>query len=402
MRKFLSSDKDFQWIFLGALDRFVYVHSHTSLRRPLWSKWFRCLSKKSNSMFLLILPMIFSFPLAISNFFYTNLMETSSGNKICLVQYGHGVLIGLLILFYLLPLLFSFLLHGKLIYFIRSRQSLYYLTPTTYVGPRKGFENIELQSNKRRDRKNSSPELVFLAEPKRFLCRPMMMTTTEILPSTTTTIMPTIRSARINRHSSLNSSRSSRSSNGTNPSSTSTSRIILYKINSQANANANRTVLLLVLLLSFYVFCWAPYNIYTWRYAYLLTRSSLKMDNRSLTLLNESHRTFPLFSSNNFQSDLRRIIYVNYSLYLLSMISMCFSFIFYFSLNKQARYELSRFIGCICPWRKSIQQEKIRQKPYHHRPYHYSHRMKHSLDEQSEDRPRRNIFNYGCQIQCCP
>ena len=31
------------------------------------------------------------------------------------------------------------------------------------------------------------------------------------------------------------------------------------------------------------------------------------------------------------------------------MISMCFSFIFYFSLNKQARRELSRLFGCICP-----------------------------------------------------
>ena len=383
----------------------MYIHSHTSLRRPFWLNWFRRLSSKTNSMFLLILPIIFSFPLAISNFLYTNLIETSSGNKICIVQYSQGILIGLLISFYLVPLVFSFLLHGKLIYFIRSRHRLYYLTPTTYVVAKKSNEIMELQSTKRGNRKYSPPNLVLLTKPKRLLRRPMMMTTTEIIPSTTTTIMPAIQSARINRNPSTNSSHSSRSSNGTNPSSTA-SRIILYKINSQANANANRTVLLLVLLLSFYVFCWAPYNIYTWRHAYLLTQSSMKMENRSLTSMNESRRKF---SSNNFQSDLRRIIYINYSLYLLSMISMCFSFIFYFSLNKQARYELSRFIGCICPWMNSIRKDKTRQIPYHRRPSpprQYSHRMKHSppslFDEHSEDPPRRKIFNYGCQIQCCP
>ena len=39
------------------------------------------------------------------------------------------------------------------------------------------------------------------------------------------------------------------------------------------------------------------------------------------------------------------------------MISMCFSFIFYFSLNKHARHEFSRFIGCICPWLTYIRNE---------------------------------------------
>ena len=91
--------------------------------------------------------------------------------------------------------------------------------------------------------------------------------------------------------------------------------------------------------------------------------------------------------TDNLHADLRRIIFINYSLYLLSMVSMCFSFIFYFSLNKQARREFTWFIGCVCPWLNNINDRhpnrnysKTRnQKPkgllyhtryqHHHPPY---------------------------------
>ena len=101
------------------------------------------------------------------------------------------------------------------------------------------------------------------------------MFNTETIGSTTTTTMAHNRQSpplHRNTNNSSNSSQSSRSSTGTSSTSI-TSPIVLYKINSQANANANRTVLLLVLLLSFYVFCWAPYNIYTWSHVYQLTES---------------------------------------------------------------------------------------------------------------------------------
>jgi hypothetical protein len=244
----------------------------------------------------------------------------------------------------------------------------------------------------------------------------------------TTTTMAIKKSVPLNSNNSSNSSQSSRSSTGTvithNP-----SPIVLYKINSQANANANRTVLLLILLLSFYVFCWAPYNVYTWYHAYFLTQSSSssnRMINNNHTSLNDSNVKVFMSVSDNLHADLRRIIYINYSLYLLSMISMCFSFIFYFSLNKQARHEFSRFIGCICPL--TIRNDKFRPKNikqtkplqdrsrYPNQYFYKNDRIQKSPSSILDDRynhlkqindlekgtPKRRALNYGCQIQCCP
>ena len=59
------------------------------------------------------------------------MLLTASQMKICIVQYTHGILISFLIFFYILPLLFSFFLHAKLIYFIRSKHHQHYLTATT-------------------------------------------------------------------------------------------------------------------------------------------------------------------------------------------------------------------------------------------------------------------------------
>ena len=370
-------------------------------------------------MLLLILPLIFSFPLAICNCLYTSIVRTSSGTRICIVRYAHGTTIALLISFYICPLLLAFFLHGKLIYFIRSRHNQYYFTPTPYMLSTKRNETIELQSRRRIDRNRFSPNMKLLSEPQGQSHRAKrIITTTEILPSTTTTTLP----ARIIPNQSSNSSQSSRSSTGTNCTSP-MSPIILYKINSQANANANRTVLLLVLLLSFYVFCWAPYNIYTWRHAHLYAQpsSSLNMkENSNMSSMNDSRRKFASFVSMSVNADLRRIIYVNYSLYLLSMVSMCFSFIFYFSLNKQARHEFSQFIGCLCPWVNSIRTGKHRSKyskasrPIHQHqrtPHPHSYRIYRMnnnpsppslVNEPSTHVPKRRILNYGCHIQCCP
>jgi hypothetical protein len=199
----------------------------------------------------------------------------------------------------------------------------------------------------------------------------------------TTTAIEAARQAGIN-HSS-NSSGSSHSSNGT----IHTSPIILYKINSRANANAKRTILLLVLLLSFYVLCWAPYNIYTWNHAYQLTKINQNESFINPTLFNDFNQTIS-WLTDNLHADLRRVIFINYSLYLLSMISMCFSFIFYFSLNKQARHEFLSIIGCICPRfkRRKNMSKQNDQKP---RGLQYNTRYQHHYPK-NDQRPKTMKF----------
>ena len=265
---------------------------------------------------------------------------------------------------------------------------------------------IEFQSKKRSQREIILPQSQSLLQPKSSSHRRHNMFNTYTTGSTTTT---TMQSAPLNTNNSSNSSQSSRSST------VATLPIVLYKVNTQANANANRTVLLLVLLLSFYALCWAPYNIYTWHHAY------------KLTLTNDFNRTKATFSTNDLNADLRRIIFLNYSLYLLSMISMCFSFIFYFSLNKQARQEFSRFIKCICPWVIRIRTGRKEQKrPEQNGRLHYRTRFQNQYPYNNErlkvspplvhnertnykkrmnyppqDQSRGTRLNYECQIQCC-
>jgi len=127
------------------------------------------------------------------------------------------------------------------------------------------------------------------------------------------------------------------------------------------------------------------------------------------------------------------------------MISMCFSFIFYFSLNKQARRELTSIFGCICPWSIDIRNrtnnskqkyEKPKALKYHTRyQYHYPHnndnqRVKTTkfkthttfipptplLINQQKTKNHINSFQpkidnavskrtklkYGCHVECCP
>ena len=334
-----------------------------------------------------------------------------------MVQYAHGILISLLISFYILPLLFSFFLHAKLIYFIRTRHDHHYLTPTAYVLSVKRNNVTEFHSKKRSNKEQNYHQDQLLLQPKRSLQRRFIMFNTETIGSTTTTTMahngqsPPLHT---NMNNSSNSSQSSRSSTATSSASI-TSPLVLYKINSQANANANRAVLLLVLLLSFYVFCWAPHNVYTWHRAYKLTQSPLS-----------NHTTNNSSDTNNVNDELRRFIFINYSLYLLSTISMCFSFIFYFALNKQARNELSRFMGCICPGfihirTKQKKGKKERTGRIHYRtryqnpsPYkqdrnHASppslrnnrYTYKERMNSPQENTSKRTVLNYGCQIQCC-
>jgi hypothetical protein len=339
-----------------------------------------------------------------------------------------------LISFYILPLLFSFFLHGKLIYFIRSRHTQLYLTKTAYLVPMKRNNTTESQLKKRSNKEDLILNNQVLLPPKHSSDRHPFVIKNETIGSTTTTTMSPIQTTPLNSNpnNSSNSSQSSRPS--TTPSSASvTSPIILYKINSQANANANRTVLLFVLLLSFYVFCWAPYNIYTWYRGYQLTQSSLtgRTINNSTSSI-DVNQTSTTRSVNNHNADIRRIIFINYSLYLLSMVSMCFSFIFYFSLNKQARQEFSRFTGCICPQVNYSKNQKQRQK-YPQKEQNKSNHLQYRIRYQNQypyinerikvspplllnerynhikrtnhppnDTSKRTVLNYGCQIQCCP
>lgn len=364
----------FSLLWIGAFDRFVYIHGHSS-NVSAWSKWCRRASTKSGSIILLLLPVLGSLPIAFSNLFQAHVLTTSSTMKNCTVQYTHGIVMNFLIFFYILPLLFSFFLHAKLICFIRSKQHQHYVTVSgRNVLPMKRFSTMENQlilNKKRREEKNNrlsnSEQLLHrkLTHAKNSHRR-VVIFNTGTTPNTAGTMMTASTSAPPGQpflgdtHLYSNGSMLSRSSAGAIPASPA-SPIIFYKINSQANANANRTVLLLVLLLSFYVLCWAPYNIYTWRHAYQMTANSPNQLIANRSVMNESNESSILASLNNFHSDLRRFIFINYALYLLSMISMCFSFIFYFSLNKQARRELSRLFVCICPKIIDVRRDKRRE-----------------------------------------
>jgi hypothetical protein len=371
------------------------MHGHTTLTVSSWSTWCRRISTKSGSIILLIIPILCSLPIAICNVLHAHVIHTSSYMKICVVQYTHGILISFLILFYILPLLFSFFLHAKLIYFIRSKHHQHYLTTTTsYMLRMKHRSTLDSQTMQQKKRSVQKQSLLNnnqqLLHPKiistKALNRQHVMSNKDTTANTagrrqTTTTTTTATAAavvgqQIVTNNSSNSSASSRSSTGTGSASI-TSPIILHKVNSQANANANRAVLLLVLLLSFYVICWAPYNIYTWRHAYQLTNNKPKQSHFNRTVPYNFNETITRFLKNTVHTDLRRIILINYSLYLLSMISMCFSFVFYFSLNKQARHEFSRTIGCICSQPGNLRHEKRRKKQPAAKRIHYQTRYHH-------------------------
>jgi hypothetical protein len=219
--------------------------------------------------------------------------------------------------------------------------------------------------------------------------RRLVMFNTDKKGNTAGTLMTTTTGAaqQVGKNNSSNTSASSHSSSGTGYTSL-PSPIILYKINTQANANAKRTVLLLVLLLSFYVLCWAPYNIYTWHHAYQLAADdqNQKFFNRTVSY---DFNLATTSLTDNLHANLRRIIFINYSLYLLSMISMCFSFIFYFSLNKQARHEFSHIIGCTCSRFTDLCKEKQgRNNPAQEyegiRPLQYHKRYQHQYSQNNQ------------------
>ncbi|CAF1231624.1 unnamed protein product [Adineta ricciae] len=414
--RLVQTDRIVLCLALSAFDRFVYIHGHTSSNNSSWSKWCRYVSTKSGSMFLLILPILCSLPLAISNCLHAHISTASSTVKKCVLHYTNEIIISLLISFYILPILFSFFLHAKLIYFIRSRHSQEYLTRRAYILPMKRQNPAECRRLNRGHIEKQDPILLSAQNPtsQRFILLNHELTPTSTTAMTTSTMAMIQSTGGIsNANNSSNSSRSSRSSERTSMSSMAPPPTVLYKINCQANANANRTVVLLVLLLSFYVLCWGPYNLYSWYQIYGQNQKSL------YTPSNETLLT------SNLSDTLRRFLYINYSLSLLSMISMCFSFIFYFSLNKQARQEFSRLFGCICPWtvlRQHHQQKKndSRRPQYRTRfpnQYEYQNeRIKRSQplliqnrcdhfrhNRQLQNNPvKRTVINYGCQIQCCP
>ncbi|UJR13389.1 hypothetical protein I4U23_000405 [Adineta vaga] len=403
---------------LGAFDRFVYIHGHTSSNRSSWSKWCRYVSTKSGSLILLFLPLLCSLPLAICNCLHAKIYFRTLTREACIVHYTHEILITLLISFYILPILLSFFLHAKLVYFIRSRHNQRYLTRTAYILPMKRQNLVESQLKRRSNKHvDELQDQVLLSPQNSSYQRLILMNRAPIASSTamTASTMAAAQSviANYNPNSTCNSSQSSRSSaEPTSPTSISPPTV-LYKINCQATANANRTVILLVLLLSFYVLCWGPHNLYTWYRIYQYNQKT------SLSSFNETS------SLMNVASNLRRFVLMNYSLYLLSMTSMCFSFIFYFTLNKQARQEFSHSFGCICPWtilshHRQQKRNDLRHVQYRKRfPNQYDYqkeRIKHSqplvMNNRFEnfkhknhiqnDSVKRTVINYGCHVQCCP
>ncbi|CAF0800594.1 unnamed protein product [Adineta steineri] len=445
---------------LGVFDRFVYIYGHTSSNVSVLSTWCRRISTKSGTIILLILPILCSLPIAICNLLHAHILRAPSQIKICVVQYANGLLISLLISFYILPLLLSFFLHAKLIYFIRSKRTQRYLATTPHALLTKNTNTLDSQAISQKNQRRTNPkiltnnQLLLQTKTNKTNARNqrVVMFNTNTAGNAPRTIMTTTTGGQqVPTNNSSNSSASSRSSTSTGYMSL-TSPVILYKINSQANANAKRTVLLLVLLLSFYVLCWAPYNIYTWRHAYQVATKDQnpQLSNRTSTY---DYNLTITASIDNLHANLRRIIFINYSLYLLSMISMCFSFILYFSLNKQARQEFSHFIGCICPQfvgprqeeynRQKVKQdnERGRRLQYHTRYQHHypsnnqllllahnnnqrvkttrfnthpmiappvplhSDRQKraNSVEQKLESAlSKRTVLTYGCHIQCCP
>ena len=266
----------------GAFDRFVYIYGHTSSNISNLSTLCRRISTKTGSIILLLLPILCSLPIAICNLLHAHILHTSSKMQICVVQYTHKILISFLISFYILPLLLSFFLHGKLIYFIRSKHHQHYLSAESmapFMLRMKRYNTsdsqISLQKQRRISNQIISSRNQQLLQTKKVdgNNRRIVMFSSDTIRNTAgsglTTITVPSGGQQVGLNQSSNSSGSSRSSNNTSLIQL-TPPIILYKVNSQANANAKRTVLLLVLLLSFYVLCWAPYNIYTWTHAYQL------------------------------------------------------------------------------------------------------------------------------------
>ncbi|CAF0776553.1 unnamed protein product [Rotaria sp. Silwood1] len=363
---------------LGALDRFVYIHGHIlSDKSSLSSKWYRRISTKSGSIILLILPILCSLPIAICNLLQAHVLRTSSTMKICIVQHTHGILISFLIFFYILPLLFSFFLHAKLIYFIHAKHQRRYsrqkkssnrllmkhnnTSASQMIVQKKGSGQHQNVFN------NNRQALQLNIINTKTLNRNIAMSNNDAIINAVDAInISTAAGQRTGKHNSSSSSASSRSTTRTGFTSP-VSPASHYANSTRANANAKRTVFLLVLLLSFYVLCWAPYNIYTWHHAYQLTTKTQNQTLSNRTLRFDFNQTI-VSSTYNLHADLRRFIFINYSLYLLSMISMCFSFIFYFSLNKQARHEFSRMIACSCP-RIFVNHYKTQRQQYPRQEY---------------------------------
>ncbi|CAF1129626.1 unnamed protein product [Didymodactylos carnosus] len=411
---------------LGAIDRFVYVYGQTMTTQSIWSKCNQSFSSKKNSFVLLFIPLIVSLPIAITNTLHSYVIRSPKRMMTCVVQYTqYKFIIIILVSFYILPIILSFILHTKLIYYIRSRHKQQYIT--TYLLPptnsiRHNYQTMDLKVNY----DPSMPNRTTLLKINPRHRHRMHNTTTETRPTkgtTNTTNSPTSPTAQ--------SSASSGSSTTTNTnSSIHVSRpIVIYKLNSQACANARKTVILLVTLLTFYVCCWAPSNIYTWIHTYQLIETEKKTtfsiknltNNHDISTSNYTSLINNLPKSTSFHSNLKRMILINYSLYFLSVISMWFSFIFYFTLNKQARLELKRLLSftIYCGSRRKQPKHRYQQQQYlpvikyNYTINHYnysSHRQSkkkqklvniNSKDYKNTVMCNRHItVKYGCNVKC--
>lgn len=287
----------------------------------------------------------------------------STKMKVCTVQYTHGILITILIFFYILPLLLSIVLHANLIYFIHAKHNRRYLETAT-ITTKKSTDTFPMEHhNTLRTRMIIKKEGYELNENilnnnnnQLFQLKPINVSkrneqcgrfnADRIYNQTSATKLSNLNDLHGEINATSNPIMLNRLCTPTDYK-TKISSTILCVNNTRANANARRTVFLLVLLFSFYVLCWAPYSIYTWRHAYQIASKTQNQKLPNRTLPSNFNQTIVSLAY-NLHADLRRFILINYSLYLLSMISMCFSFIFYFSLHRQARREFSQIFSRIC------------------------------------------------------
>ncbi|CAF3365090.1 unnamed protein product [Rotaria socialis] len=296
---------------LGAFDRFVYIHGNALSNESSQSKWCRRISTKTGSIILLILPILCSLPIAICNLLHAHVLRTSLRMKICIVQYTHEILISFLIFFYILPLLFSLFLHANLIYFISSKHNQYYLTPakTSFQSTMKRNNTLSTQLAVQKKRHGQNEQILQRkVENTTARNRHMLMSNVARVANP----MGTLTSSNTtDQHAGLNATANlgtlHRSSTPRTSFAPTSSPIILYANNTRANANVKRTVFLLVSLFTFYVLCWAPYNIYTWRHAYQLTTKPRHQMLSNRTLSSDFNQTtVPL--TYNLHADLRRFI----------------------------------------------------------------------------------------------
>ena len=210
------------------------MHGYNASHSSSSSRWCPVISTKSGSIAILLLPILCSLPLAVCSTLHANISYSFSGHKTRYTpHYNHQLLIAVLISFCIMPIVFSFALHAKVIHFIHCRPSPDYLTQATHVLPSKRHELVDSHPQRRPQPQLTPLQNQLVLPPLTLSCQRFVYLNRRTLAAST-------------------SSQSGASSNKLTSKSI-TPPAVLGKINCQANANGNRSVLLMILLLSVYV-----------------------------------------------------------------------------------------------------------------------------------------------------